>query len=108
MSDSHDKDIEIKDLLPEGTLTPEEKEKLARAGRFSFRPTFDALEAREMMNAAPIVSLQPPPAHDQPGNMRTEAAPPASTNTPARSLDNTSWTNDRWANQGKVIFNEGF
>ena len=39
-------DIEIEDLPPEETLTPEEKERLAGAGRFSFRPAFEALEAR--------------------------------------------------------------
>jgi Raf kinase inhibitor-like YbhB/YbcL family protein len=46
-----DKDIEINDLPPEETLTPEEKERLAGAGRKPYRPTLEALEAREMMDA---------------------------------------------------------
>ena len=47
MSERHDLDIEIKDLPAEETLTPEEKERLAGAGRFSFRPGLEALEARK-------------------------------------------------------------
>ena len=34
MSERTEKDIDIKDLPPEETLTPEEKERLAGAGRF--------------------------------------------------------------------------
>lgn len=41
--------IEINDLPPEEALTPEEKERLAGAGRY--RPTFEALEPRLMMDA---------------------------------------------------------
>jgi len=51
MSERHDLDIEIKDLPAEETLTPEEKQRLAGAGLLSFRPSFEALEAREMMDA---------------------------------------------------------
>ena len=44
MSEQTGKDLEIKDLPLEETLTPEEKERLAGAGRFSFRPGLEALE----------------------------------------------------------------
>jgi hypothetical protein len=64
MSERTNKDIEIKDLPPEETLTPEEKERLAGAGRF--RPTVEALEARAMMDATglgnALSSGQGPPA----------------------------------------------
>ena len=50
MSESSEKkDLKIKDLPAEETLTPEEKERQAGAGRQIFRPTFDNLEARELM-----------------------------------------------------------
>jgi hypothetical protein len=58
MSERVDKDIDIKDLPAEETLTPEEKERLAGAGRF--RPTFEALEARELMTG-PTSGAVPPP-----------------------------------------------
>ncbi len=50
MSERIDKDIEIKDLPAEETLTPEEKELLAGAGRQAPRPTLEALETRQMMD----------------------------------------------------------
>ena len=57
-----DKSLEISDLPPEETLTPEEKERLAGAGRL--RPTVEALEAREMMDATGLggagLPLSPP------------------------------------------------
>src|SRR5262245_50784727 len=51
MSKPNDKDIEIKDLPSEENLTPEEKERLAGAGRPGYRLTLENLEAREMMTA---------------------------------------------------------
>jgi hypothetical protein len=42
--------IQIEDLLVE-TLTPEEMEEILGAGRFSFQPTFEALEERQLMAA---------------------------------------------------------
>ena len=68
MSEPLNKDIEIKDLPPEETLTPEEKERLAGAGRKPYLPTFETLEAREMMDAgiggsAPPVSPPSDTAH---------------------------------------------
>src|SRR5262245_41391273 len=56
---SERKDIEIKDLPPEETLTPEEKERLAGAGRQAFRPKFDNLEARELMAAGVMAGAAP-------------------------------------------------
>jgi len=43
--------IRIEDLPVLDKLTAEEMEELYGAGRFSFRPSFEALEAREMMDA---------------------------------------------------------
>ncbi len=42
--------IRIEDLPTVENLTPEEQETLLGAGRRSFQPTFEALEAREMMD----------------------------------------------------------
>ena len=44
-----DKSVELESLPVEECLTQEEKEELAGAGRF--RPTFEALKMREMMDA---------------------------------------------------------
>jgi hypothetical protein len=43
--------IRIEDLPPVEDLTPEEMEEIFGAGLKSFRPTFEALEARELMDA---------------------------------------------------------
>ena len=51
MSERLNKDIEITDLPAEETLTPEEKERLAGAGRKPYLPQFETLEKREMMDA---------------------------------------------------------
>jgi len=79
MTEHQEKDLDIKDLPPEETLTPEEKEQLAGAGRF--RPMLEALETREMMDAglggaimapmAPIGGGAAPAV----GNVRTLDAP---------------------------------
>ena len=63
-SETTGKKIEINDLAPEETLSPEEKEQLAGAGRF--RPSFEALEERYMMSASPVAPPAPPPTN-QPG-----------------------------------------
>jgi hypothetical protein len=43
--------IRIEDLPPVENLTPEELEEILGAGRQSFRPAFEAMEGREMMDA---------------------------------------------------------
>jgi beta-glucanase (GH16 family) len=80
-----DKKNELNDLSAEQPLTPEEKEELAGAGRF--RPTFEAMEAREMMDAGLGAALVAPlaPADGGSGHVRTTAAdqPTVSYNLPA-------------------------
>jgi hypothetical protein len=52
--------------LPVETLTPQEMEEIFGAGRCSFHPTFEALEARELMASNLLGSALPPiqaPAH---------------------------------------------
>lgn len=71
MTERDNKDIDINDLPPEETLTPEEKERLAGAGRRAYQPTLEALEARDMMDAAmaamaPSANMTP----GQPANVR--------------------------------------
>lgn len=44
--------IRIEDLPPVEDLTQEELVEIFGAGRASFRPTFESLEGREMMDAA--------------------------------------------------------
>src|SRR5262245_22783903 len=97
---TENKDIEIKDLSPEETLTAEEKELLAGAGRF--RPTFDALEARELlaanlmapvapvvlaetmvMPAEPIMRIEMPAEVMYSPTASVEAAPATTVQTPA-------------------------
>lgn len=61
-----DETIDINDLPPEETLTAEEKEALAGAGRYKL--SFEALDAREMMAANIAGAVIAPPvevAHDQ-------------------------------------------
>jgi hypothetical protein len=57
--------IRIEDLPPVENLTPEELEEILGAGLRSFRPTFEALDARELMDAglgrAVLPSLVGPP-----------------------------------------------
>jgi hypothetical protein len=43
--------IKIEDLPPFETMTPEEQEEILGAGSLSFRPTFEALEDRQLMAA---------------------------------------------------------
>lgn len=50
--------IQLKDLPNVETLTPEEMEEILGAGRSSFQPSFEALEAREMMDASTGFLLQ--------------------------------------------------
>jgi exo-beta-1,3-glucanase (GH17 family) len=50
--------IKIEDLRPIETLTREEQEEILGAGRFCFRPEFEALESREMMDAGMGMTLQ--------------------------------------------------
>jgi len=59
--------IRIEDLPVLDKLTNEEMEELFGAGRFSFRPTFEALEAREMMDAGLGHALLPTIAAPQGG-----------------------------------------
>lgn len=68
MAERDDKDIEIKDLPPEETLTPEEKERLAGAGRV--RPMFEVLEARDMMSVMTPMTPSADMTPSQPANVR--------------------------------------
>lgn len=57
--------IQINDLVPMEDLTPEEMEEIVGAGRFSFQPTVESLENRELMDAGLGRSVLPrfaPPA----------------------------------------------
>jgi hypothetical protein len=80
--------ILIADLPLVETLTPEEQEEILGAGRFEFKPAFEALEAREMMDAGlgqpllpSFVASQNPAAqafHGQtqsPGTLDTQGQP---------------------------------
>jgi len=65
------KNNEINDLPLEECLTAEEKEQLAGAGRF--RPTFEALEMREMMDAGLGGALAAPMAPTDGGGFEPDA-----------------------------------
>src|SRR5262245_698231 len=52
--------IKIEDLPVAEDLTPEQEELILGAGLRSFRPTLEALEGREMMDAGLGRSLLPP------------------------------------------------
>jgi hypothetical protein len=75
MSEPVNKHLEIKDLPPVETLTPEEMERLAGAGRF--RPGIEALEAREMMDAGGIGGLALPVTPPQAAQVRVAPVQPA-------------------------------
>jgi hypothetical protein len=105
MSERTNKDIEIKDLPPEETLTPEEKERLAGAGRF--RPRVEALEAREMMDATSLGSAlssgQGPPAetaHLRNLQDMNRQAPPAASETSATTHSSDNFTRADSTNLG--------
>jgi hypothetical protein len=78
--------IKIEDLPVAETLTPEQEELIEGAGLRSFKPTFEALEARQMMDAGMSPMLQtmltqspgPVGQHHNPDLVR-ELAPAAAT-----------------------------
>jgi hypothetical protein len=76
MSERIEKTIDITDLAAEVNLTVEEKERIAGAGRAPYRPTFEALEARDMMSASPMAPMAPPSggAAPQAGHVRILAS----------------------------------
>jgi hypothetical protein len=50
---------ESEDLPPFASLSPEEQAEVLGAGRFAFKPTFEALESRELMDAGMGFALRP-------------------------------------------------
>lgn len=102
--------IRIEDLAPVEDLTPQEMEELFGAGRFSFRPTFEALEAREMMDAGIGHAVMPRlavPEAPQATHMRSMAPSSdlgmeAMVKTLAKSQLGASYGNDAATVQGKV------
>jgi hypothetical protein len=79
--------IRIDDLPPAETLTPEQEALIAGAGLRSFKPSFEVLEGREMMDAGIGGALTTLPPLAQPGHVRTlEVAPQIQIEMPAATL----------------------
>jgi hypothetical protein len=108
MSERVNKDIDIQDLPPDENLMPAEKERLTGVGRF--RPMFEALEARELMDAGighALVPMAPTggDAYPEAGHVRTLSATPQSQPSVVRTgavLDTASSTVEKSSDQEDI------